>query len=121
MGCILPRYYDQDCADSATPDSLEVWSRCSAGGLRCSATVTSTRLSTRGLCVHVVRPHSRMGSLNLAQGSPKRLRNLYAAADRSFVHPAAVKKRVPYMDATAKQPLVISTPPCPVPLLPHGL
>jgi hypothetical protein len=49
-----------------------------------------------------------------------RLRNLYAAADRSFVHPAAVKKRVPYMDATAKQPLVISTPPCPVPLLPHG-
>ena len=55
-----------------------------------------------------------MGSLKLAQGSPKRLRNLYAAADRSFVHPAAVKKRVPYMDATAKQPLVISTPPCPV-------
>ena len=37
-----------------------------------------------------------------------------AVADRSLFHPAIVKKLVPYMDATTKQPLVVSAPPPPL-------
>ena len=53
--CCLPCH---TACSNLYSSSLEVWSKCRAGGLRCSATVTSTRLSTRGLPREAVHQRS---------------------------------------------------------------